>query len=393
MDTVKSPAVTKEQLSSLIHAAAKGDTEAFNALYEYSFSTVEHECLRVLHNPIDAEDAVQESYIIIYKKLGGIKDPEKFLSWCRTVAHNSSVNYIARRERKAGKDETRPPVSDENHIGMDQLDGEDLESTPEEKAEEELIRKYLQTALDNIAPAQAMCLALHQQGFTYDQIAEKLALPVGTVKSNVHYAKKALQKEIHRIEEKEHIQIHGFTLVPLAEKVVVQMGSSSNQKGSGFISAETPSSAAKDNIWNEVSTAISKTPSAQFPLWKKVVAIAVAVVVIVGGIIFAVNRAGHENFATQRNSSTSSQTIPGPGNRGQGQRPVAGTRANGAPALNPGAGNAAVPAGGANVTATQGVTATATARQAEPASTAPPATTREVFTNEARNMGNALAGN
>lgn len=372
------------ELKPLIEASIQGDMEAFNKLYEYSYSTVEHECFKILRNSFDAEDAIQESYIIIYQKLSSIKDPEKFLGWCRVIAHNTSVNYIAKRDRKAGKDEPRPPVSDDNYSGMDMLDGEDTEVTPEEKAEQDLIKQYLQGALDNIAPAQSLCLALHQQGYTYNQISEITALPVGTCKSNVHYAKTALKKEIKRIEQKENIQIHGFVIAPVAGKAVVQMADQRPAPEGGFIQAETAASSTKQDVWETLSSELAKSAASKMPFWRKIVAIAVAVVVIVGGIVLAVNRAGHANFATQRSTVSSSQGQQRQGDRARQQRLAPSNR--NVPGANPGV-TATAQAGAA-------VTQTATARpNPEPAPQTAAATTREVFTNEARNMGNALAGN
>lgn len=380
-----------EQLDSLITASVQGDTEAFNKLYQYSFSTVEHECLRILRNPTDAEDAVQETYLIIFRKLGGLKDSAKFLSWCRTIAHNASVNYIAKRDRKAGKDEPRPPVSDDHYIGMDAVDAEDTEVTPEEKAEQDLIKRYLQQAIDNVAPVQATCLALHQQGYTYNQIAEKLSIPVGTAKSNVHYAKTALQKEIHKIEQREHVQIHGFSLTPLAGKVVVQMVSQASEgqpaAETGFIQADESTSLSQEDIWASVSRGISGRTASRLPLWQKITAVVVAVGIIIGGIILAVNRAGHQNFADTKTAASLSQSLQASQSRAA-QRRLAPSNPNSITGINASRGSTRRAA--ANNTATR---TPAVERQAEPAAQTQAATTREVFTNEARNMGNVLAGN
>lgn len=384
-----------ENIGARVSAAAKGDLDAFNQLYEYSYSTVERECLRVLHNSLDAEDALQDAFLLIYEKLGSIKDPEKFLSWCRTIAHNCSVTYIANRKRKAGKDDLKPPVSDDEYAGMDTVDDETKIVSPEGEAEKNLIHDLLQEAMDSIAPQRATCLALYQQGYSYQQISEMLSIPLGTVKSNIHYAKNALKKKIREIEEKENIDIYGFTLVPLAGKVEVRMGAP-EQTGSGFIQAEAPASSVKQNLWEEISSKIVKSSGAQLPLWKKIVAVAVAVVVIVGGIVFAVNHAGHQNFATHRNSTTVSQNQTGPGDRNQTQRTAVGNRANGTPALNPGGAardnagpNGTRQAVGVGVTATATVTARRTTA-AQPQ--APRETTREYFTNRVQNLRNAVQG-
>lgn len=369
-----------ERLEVLIPLAASGDKEAFNQLYEYSFSTVEHECLRILHNSLDAEDAIQESYLIIYKKLKTIKDPSSFLGWCRTIAHNQSVSYIANRKRKAGKDELKPPVSYDDYSGMDTLDGEDTEPTPTERAEQEMVRGFLQKAMDSIAPIRALCLAMYQQGYSYADISAKLSIPIGTVKSNIHYAKEALKKEIRRIEREENVQIFGFTLVPLANRVEVRM---EQPETGGFISAETTTTSLKDNIWDNVSKSITRSSAAGMPLWRKILAVAVAVVVIVGGIIFAVNRAGRQNVENKQVTTTVSQGAQSI--RRAAQQRLAPSNRNAVP----GNGGGLTAAGRPEVTATQAVTASRTTAL-EPQE--PRSTTREYFTNRVQNIRNAVQG-
>lgn len=283
-----------ENLEQLVTAAQHGDSEAFNQLYEYSFSTVKNECMKVLHNSLDAEDAIQETYIRIYKRLSSLKDPAKFLGWCRMIAHNCSVDYIAHHQRKAGKDDYKPPVSYDDYSGMDQVNLEDTELTPEEQAEQKMVHKLLQEAMDSIPPQRATCLALYQQGNSYKEISEILSIPLGSVKSNVHYAKSALKQVIEKIEREENIQVHGFILIPIKGKVEVKMDSP--EIGSFIHSNTTQPSALKEDIWEEVSTTISKSGKSSMHLWQKVTAIALSLAVIVGGIAFAVNRAGQKDF-------------------------------------------------------------------------------------------------
>lgn len=273
------------------------DNQSFAELYKRSYPVVKSECLKVLHNPTDAEDAIQESYIHIFQKLDTVKDPDKFLGWCKSVAHNTSVDYIIHNQRKAGKDDFRPPVSSDTQIGMDALDGEDTDLSPEEQAEENAVHDLLQQAVDSLPPQRAMCLALSQQGYKYDQIAKQLSIPVGTVKSNVFYAKQALKKEISRVERREHIQIHGFVLVPAAGKVTVQI--QALQSG-GFIRAELNNKTHEPD-----SHSMSKTSAPKSPVWKAVLSITMSAAIIAGGIGFTVNRAQQENFSAPITKSSS----------------------------------------------------------------------------------------
>lgn len=300
-----------EAIEQVLANAEQGDSAAFRQLYDYSYETVYGECIKNLHNPLDAEDVTQDSYLTIYRRLKDVKDPQKFLGWCRRIAHNASVDYIRKHQRKAGKDDYKPPVSDETFEGMDQVAGEDTDLLPEEQAEQDMIHELLQTAMDDIAPQRATCLALYQQGTPYKEIAQMLSLPVGTVKSNVYYAKKALRKKIEEIEHKEHVQIHGFTLIPVAGGgVKVQMDP---QFGSAFISAE--SSAApntQEQIWNRVSSRLSKSRH-PVPTWVKIGSGVLIAAVILIGVLFALHFGGQthvtrEGQRTAKYSTTTSRT-------------------------------------------------------------------------------------
>lgn len=362
-----------ESLDKLIPAAAKGDMAAFNQLYEYSYATVERECLRILHNSIDAEDAIQESYLRIFRKLGTLKEPEKFLGWCRTIAHNESVSYI--RNRKADKDDLKPPVSDEHYSGMDRVNDETKVVNPEEQAEQNMVQEFLQHVMDDIAPQRSLCLALHQQGYTYGQISDRLSIPVGTVKSNIFYAKQALREAVRELEKKENIQIFGFTLIPVAQGVEVHMQEPSE---SGFIQAETQESPMKQDVWDNISGKLTKSSASSVPLWQKATAVVIALALIVGGIVFAVNRAGRMNVQNRTKTVSVSQGEELAAGNNAGNRRLAPTARNNAAGEN----GAAEP-GGPDITGT--LTA---ARQTTTTPQTAGETTREVFTYEGRNVRN-----
>lgn len=302
-----------EKLELLVAAAQKGDRAAFNQLYEYSYDTVRGECLKNLHNELDAEDVMQETYILIYRKLNGLKEPQKFLGWCRTIAHNAAVSYIVSRRRKTGLDDFKPQVSDDDYAGMDTIGGEDTELSPEEKAEQKMLHELLQNALNDIPFQRATCLAMYQQGISYREISGRLSIPVGTVKSNVFYAKQALREKIKEIEEKQHVQIHGFTLIPLADQVEVRMTDPSE---TGFIQAETSSSSAmKEEVWKNVSGKLF-TGSSTAKLHRQILAIVLAASLFVGGITFAIQSASHkEDLTTTARARTTISQVANSTNR------------------------------------------------------------------------------
>lgn len=292
-----------------IKEARQGSQAAFHHLYDASYPIVFGECQKILHNPADAEDAAQESYLKIYKRLNTLKNPETFPGWCRTIAHNSSIDYITSHQRKAGKDDYKPPMSDDAHEGMDKVSLEDPDLLPEEQAEQkdqqEQLRRILQSAMDEIPAQRALCLALYEQGYSQKEIAGQLCLPVGTVKSNIYYAKQALRNKIKQIEKEQKIQIHGFTLVPVGNTVQIKLCS---QSSSSFIQTELKSPSEQKQLWNQISRSVSTYKTAIF--WKKLISVILSVIILAGGITFSISQARKTDFSEPNPSVKAGNRIP-----------------------------------------------------------------------------------
>lgn len=297
-----------ENREEILQAAAKGDAAAFRKLYDSACPVVEQECLRILKNPFDAEDASQEAFLRIYRKLDQVRDPEKFLPWCRTIAKNCARSLAGRRAKKSGRDDSCPPVSDDEQIGLDRLDDPDISFRPEEQAQQEHLRAQLQEAVDSLSPQRALCVALYQEGYSYPEIAQQLSIPLGTVKSNIHYGKEKLKRELKKIEKREHTPVHGFALVPAAG--AVQVRSEPLTRAGAITARQSVPSAKQEDLWEQIrSTLFPGTAAKSLPFWKKALSVILTVLVIGGGLAFMAGFTGHSRPENQpkpiRSSSTS----------------------------------------------------------------------------------------
>ena len=284
MREVKTESIA-DNLEEYVKAAAGGDQEAFEALYHYSYRIVAAECYEVLHSALDVEDAVQDTHLRIFRNLDKLKDPNKFLGWCRTIAHNQSITIVTREKNKNGK------------------------------VEQELIKKYLQSAIDTLSADRMMCLAMHQQGYTYQQISDETAIPLGTVKSSMHYAKKQLAKAVERIEKESGIKLHAFTLVPVAGHVVPKLES---EEG-GWISARSEAGAAgEESTWNAIAKKLpggsaSAAAGILGTTARKILAVILASIVVAGGVIAAVYQSDKKGSGSTPNFT---QVTAAPGESG-----------------------------------------------------------------------------
>lgn len=235
------------QMAKLVIDSQAGDVNSFNELYNLSAQDLKVVGYSILHKKEDVEDALQETYITIYRSFTGqgrspLDKPESFLPWAKKIMKNTCLNQIALRKRKAGKDELRPMTTEDDQAGMDQIDNfdDDVDFSPEDAAETQYVRELLGEAMSDIPAVRQTCLALHQQGMKYKEISAKLDLPEGTVKSHVRYAKSQLQKAIRKIEEKENVKLNGVVLLPAAMGVQVICRVQPKQ---GWISAQVKDAA------------------------------------------------------------------------------------------------------------------------------------------------------
>ncbi len=295
--TAEKQNMQQKELEANITAVLNGDKDAFQYLYRYAFSTVESECYKVLHNRQDIDDCMQESFIKIYNGLGKLKDYGSYLGWCRRIAHNVSVSFIDHRDRKEGKDQTMPPVGDESQIGLDSVRETHRSYDPEQSADMELASAVLSDIVGSMAPMRAMAMSLYQQGYSYQEIAEELTIPLGTVKSHISYAKRQIHLMVEKLEKEEGIYLHGYTIVPTAAGgFLVNVTPKETAEGTGWISGSAATgSKHQEALWKRITkkvpelagTAADVTVGSQI---LKFSVILIAAMLVISGIYYAIQR-------------------------------------------------------------------------------------------------------
>lgn len=235
--------VDTETVKALVLRAQDGDNDAFNELYNLSCPVLRAAGMRILHNPDDVNEMIQETYLKIHRSFIGddvapIREPEKFISWATTIMKNLCKNLIASRDRKP--EELRPETSDEDQAGMDVFDDSDesRDFSPEDAIELKYVCSLLEQEMSHVSPDRQTCFLLHQQGLTYREIAEQMNLPEGTVKSHVRYFRQLMQKKIKKIEKEEGIQLHGVVPLPLPNGTIRYLAELEPRKPAHWIAAE-----------------------------------------------------------------------------------------------------------------------------------------------------------
>lgn len=173
----------------LISDSLNGDHAAFGALVlryqDRLFNTV----FRLVENPEDARDVVQESFLSAYQSLSAFKGDSLFFTWLYRIAVNTAISFKRKQKSAlrliATSHDTGVVIEPQDQAESNQP-GYALEMAEEERR--------VHTALQRLSPEHRNVLVLKDmEGMKYEQIAEILQVPVGTIRSRLHRARLELR--------------------------------------------------------------------------------------------------------------------------------------------------------------------------------------------------------
>jgi RNA polymerase sigma-70 factor (ECF subfamily) len=166
--------------ASLVSAAQTGDAGAFETLVRQYTPAVYGHALRFFGDPGVAEDVVQEVFVKAYRSLGSFDGRSTFSTWLFRVTRNACLDTFRAGKRQAAPVDPLDLPNLPNAGGNEFADGVDM-------------TRDLERALETVPPEERDAFnAVALFGLTYAQASEALGAPVGTVKSRVFRARKAL---------------------------------------------------------------------------------------------------------------------------------------------------------------------------------------------------------
>jgi RNA polymerase sigma-70 factor (ECF subfamily) len=189
-----------EQLTDqqLVEMVQRGDKNAFNLLVTKYQHKVVHLVSRYVKNSGDVADVAQEAFIKAYKALPNFRGESAFYTWLYRIAVNSAKNYLVSQGRK-------PPANDVDAEEADFYDGSDAlreNTTPERVMLSDEIKKILFATVEKLPEDLKMAITLREiEGMSYEDIANVMDCPVGTVRSRIFRAREAIDKEIQPLLE------------------------------------------------------------------------------------------------------------------------------------------------------------------------------------------------
>ena len=177
----------------LVEAFRQGKPGAFDAIVRAHQDRIYAFCARMLSSREDALDVSQDVFLAAFRNFGSFRGDAALSTWLLRIAANRCLNRIRQRKSAAAREAPW-------HDGAEDGDGPDFQPAapewqgPERVAEARETGAILADALGRLDPATRwMVLLSDVEGFSYEEIAELVGVPVGTVKSRLHRGRMALR--------------------------------------------------------------------------------------------------------------------------------------------------------------------------------------------------------
>ncbi len=177
----------------LVARAQAGDRRAFDLLVLKYQQKVAGLIGRYLRDPNEVQDVAQEAFIKAYRALAGFRGESAFYTWLYRIAINAAKNHLASRGRRPPRDDMEMEVAEQLESG-----GRLREmGTPENHLLSEEIAQTVQKALDELPEDLRTAIVLRElEGLSYEEIAEAMDCPIGTVRSRIFRARDAIDKRL-----------------------------------------------------------------------------------------------------------------------------------------------------------------------------------------------------
>ena len=186
----------------LVARVQRGDTAAFDLLvrkYQHRIAAV---ISRYIRDWSEVQDVAQDTFIRAYRAIKNFRGDAQFSTWLHTIAVNTAKNHLAANNR-------RPPGED-----IDVEDAEQFESglrlrdtdTPERELMRQQLEQTVVAAVEALPQDLREAITLREvEGMSYEDIAERMGCPIGTVRSRIFRAREAIDARMRPLLEHDDL--------------------------------------------------------------------------------------------------------------------------------------------------------------------------------------------
>lgn len=178
----------------LVERVQAGDQQAFNLLVAKYQRRLLRLVTRVVHDPAEAEDVVQETFIKAYRALRHFRGDSAFYTWLYRIGINTAKNFLVTQGRRAP---TSTETDADRAEGFDDADNLRDINTPESIMASKQIAFTVNAAMEALPLELRTAIVLREiEGLSYEEISEVMSCPIGTVRSRIFRAREVIAEKL-----------------------------------------------------------------------------------------------------------------------------------------------------------------------------------------------------
>jgi RNA polymerase sigma-70 factor, ECF subfamily len=186
--------MSPKEESAAIERCKKGDRDAFAFIVQKYMKPAYYVALGYVGNAEDALDISQDAFVSAFRHITAFDTSKSFFPWFYSILKNLCMNHL-NRIRRLREDSIEGMAEEEDEVTLP------VEAiNPEQSAVQKDLRIKIGQAIRHLRPKEREIIILqHLQDFSYQEIADLLGIPIGTVMSRLYSARRALRKELERL--------------------------------------------------------------------------------------------------------------------------------------------------------------------------------------------------
>ena len=199
----------KALLTKSVKEFIAGNQQSFEEIYAQTSSNLYVYAKFLMRDDEKAQDLLQNTYIEVINSIKGLKDPEAFLTWAKTIMLRQSKRMLASKELLLDTS------GDEGASLFDGLRDEDRDYIPEERMDVAEIKSIIRNTIEALGPqTKAAMLAFYYEEMSISQIAEMTESSEAAVKSRLFKGRQATKERLEEYERKHGIKLHTILPIP-----------------------------------------------------------------------------------------------------------------------------------------------------------------------------------
>jgi RNA polymerase sigma-70 factor (ECF subfamily) len=177
----------------LVLRVQQGDKKAFDLLVLKYQQKISNLISRYIRDPHEVLDVTQEAFIKAYRALPNFRGDSAFYTWLYRIAINTAKNYLVAQGRRPPTDDVEAETAEQMDVGVRLKET----GTPENYVLTDEISQTVQKAIEDLPEDLRTAIVLRElEGMSYEEIANAMSCPVGTVRSRIFRAREAIDKKL-----------------------------------------------------------------------------------------------------------------------------------------------------------------------------------------------------